>query len=163
MKGDFILWNRAAEETLGYEAEEVIRKMNIQQVYPEGMAKQVMKMMRAPEYGGPRQAAVLPQGLVHVRRDGDMVEGNVSAAIIYDSRGSDAAQVSTVDLKDRLEMEAKLEMPGAAPFSQEKSAAMKGLPRRSAHELNNPLTGSVNTLELLKTEVPPGEQEEKDP
>ena len=53
MKGDIILWNKAAEETLGYEAAEVIHKMNIQQIYPEGMAKQVMKMMRAPEYGDP--------------------------------------------------------------------------------------------------------------
>ncbi|RLB26863.1 MAG: PAS domain-containing sensor histidine kinase, partial [Deltaproteobacteria bacterium] len=52
MKGDIILWNRAAEESLGYTADEVIGKMNIEKIYPEGTAKEVMKMMRNPEYGG---------------------------------------------------------------------------------------------------------------
>ena len=60
MKGNIILWNKSTEEILGYAAEEVIGKMNIKQIYPEGMARQVMKMMRAPEYGGPGTVALLP-------------------------------------------------------------------------------------------------------
>ena len=47
MKGNIIVWNSAAEETLGYKTEEVIGKMNIREIYPEGMAKKVMKMMRS--------------------------------------------------------------------------------------------------------------------
>ena len=47
------VWNKAAEEILGHKADEVIGKMNIKKIYPEGMAKEVMKMMmRSPEYGG---------------------------------------------------------------------------------------------------------------
>ena len=38
MKGDIILWNRSAEETLGYAAADVIGRMNIRAIYPEGMA-----------------------------------------------------------------------------------------------------------------------------
>ncbi len=160
MKGDIILWNRAAEETLGYAAEEVIGKMNIQQVYPEGMAKQVMKMMRAPEYGGSGRLRSYP--IVHVRRDGKIVEGNLSAAIIQDARGNEMAQVGIfVDLKERLDMEAKLRNTQEQLLQSEKLAAMGRLTSQIAHELNNPLYGIMNTLELLKTEVPPQSKRRK--
>ena len=154
MKGDIILWNRAAEEILGYEAEEVIGKMNIKQIYPEGMAQRVMKMMRSPEYGEKGRLRSYP--IVHVRRDGKIVEGNLSAAIISDARGNEIAQVGIfVDLKERLEMEAKLRNTQEQLLQSEKLAAMGRLTSQVAHELNNPLYGIMNTLELLKTEVPP--------
>lgn len=154
MKGDIILWNKAAEEILGYAAKEVIGKMNIKQIYPEGMAQQVMKMMRAPEYGEPGRLRSYP--MVHVRRDGKIVEGNLSAAIITDARGNEMAQVGIfVDLKERLEMEAKLRNTQEQLLQSEKLAAMGRLISQIAHELNNPLYGIMNTLELLKTEVPP--------
>ena len=160
MKGDIIIWNKAAEETLGYEAEEVIGKMNIKQIYPEGMAKQVMKMMRTPEYGEPGRLKSYP--IVHVRRDGKIVEGNLSAAIIYDARGNEMGQVGIfIDLKERLEMEAKLRNTQEQLLQSEKLAAMGRLTSQIAHELNNPLYGIMNTLELLKTEVSPQSKRRK--
>ena len=160
MKGDIILWNKAAEEILGYEAEEVIGKMNIKQIYPEGMAQQVMRMMRAPEYGEPGRLRSYP--IVHVRRDGKIVEGNLSSAIISDARGNEMAQVGIfVDLKERLEMEAKLRNTQEQLLQSEKLAAMGRLTSQIAHELNNPLYGIMNTLELLKTEVPPQSKRRK--
>lgn len=160
MKGDIIIWNKAAEETLGYEAEEVIGKMNIKQIYPEGMAKQVMKMMRTPEYGEPGRLRSYP--IMHVRRDGKIVEGNLSAAIIYDEKGNEMGQVGIfIDLKERLEMEAKLRNTQEQLLQSEKLAAMGRLTSQIAHELNNPLYGIMNTLELLKTEVPPQSKRRK--
>jgi two-component system NtrC family sensor kinase len=160
MKGDIILWNKAAEETLGYQAEEVIGKMNIKQIYPEGMAKQVMKMMRTSEYGEAGRLRSYP--IVHVRRDGKIVEGNLSAAIIYDEKGNEMGQVGIfIDLKERLEMEAKLRNTQEQLLQSEKLAAMGRLTSQIAHELNNPLYGIMNTLELLKTEVPPESKRRK--
>lgn len=154
MKGDIIIWNKAAEETLGYEAGEVIGKMNIKQIYPEGVARQVMKMMRAPEYGGAGRLMSYP--ILYVRRDGKIIEGSLSAAVIYDSRGHEMATVGIfVDLKERLEMEAKLRQTQEQLLQSEKLAAMGRLTSQIAHELNNPLYGIMNTLELLKTEVSP--------
>jgi len=51
MEGNILIWNRAAEETLGYTATEVIGKMNIDRIYPERTARKVMQMMRSPEHG----------------------------------------------------------------------------------------------------------------
>jgi len=160
MKGNIIVWNRAAEETLGYKAEEVIGKMNIREIYPEGMAKKVMKMMRSPEYGGIGQCKSYP--MVHVRRDGKTIDGNLSARIVYDAQGKEIASVGIfVDLKERLDMERKLRETQEKLLQSEKLAAMGRLTSQIAHELNNPLYGIMNTLELLKTEISPESKRRK--
>ena len=100
--------------------------------------------------------------IVPVRRDGTIIEGNLSAAIIYDAQGNEMAQVGIfVDLKERLEMEAKLRNTQEQLLQSEKLAAMGRLTSQIAHELNNPLYGIMNTLELLKTEVPPQSKRRK--
>ena len=154
MKGEIILWNSAAEETLGYASGEVVGKMNIRSVYPDGMARQVMKAMRGPEHGGRGRLRSYP--MVYVRRDGNIVEGTLSAAILHDASGKEIASVGIfADLKDRLDMERSLRETQEKLLQSEKLAAMGKLTSQIAHELNNPLYGIMNTLELLKTEIAP--------
>jgi len=160
MKGNIIIWNQAAEETLGYKAEEVIGKMNIDRIYPAGMAKKVMQMMRSPEHGPVGKLRSYP--MVYVRQDGEVVEGNLSSAIIYDADGKESASVGIfVDLEERLNMERKLRQTQEQLLQSEKLAAMGRLTSQIAHELNNPLYGIMNTLELLKTEISPQNKRRK--
>jgi len=160
MKGNILIWNRAAEETIGYKAADVIGKMNIQKIYPEETARKVMQMLRKPEHGGVGRLNAYP--MVYMRQDGTVVEGNLSAAIIYDSSGKEIASVgSFVDLKDRLEMERALRRTQEQLLQSEKLAAMGRLTSQVAHELNNPLYGIMNTLELLKTEISPQSKRRK--
>ena len=154
MKGNIFMWNKSAEEILGYRADEVIGKMNIRKIYPKGMAKKVMKMMRGPEYGGPGKLRAYP--MRHMRKDGKVIEGSLSAAIIYDAQGRAIASVGIfVDLREAMEMERRLRETQEQLLQSEKLAAMGRLISQIAHELNNPLYGIMNTLELLKTEVSP--------
>ena len=160
MKGNILIWNRAAEETIGYKASDVIGKMNIQKIYPDEMARKVMQMLRSPEHGGVGRLNVYP--MVYMRQDGAVIEGNLSAAIIYDSSGKEIATVgSFVDLKERLEMERALRQIQEQLLQSEKLAAMGRLTSQIAHELNNPLYGIMNTLELLKTEISPQSKRRK--
>ena len=160
MKGNILIWNRAAEETIGYKAADVIGKMNIQKIYPDEMARKVMQMLRKPEHGGVGRLNAYP--MVYVRQDGTVIEGNLSAAIIYDSSGKEIATVgSFVDLKERLEMERALRRTQEQLLQSEKLAAMGRLTSQIAHELNNPLYGIMNTLELLKTEIAPQSKRRK--
>jgi two-component system NtrC family sensor kinase len=160
LKGNIIIWNRAAEETLGYKAGEVIGKMNIDKIYPEDMARKVMQMLRSDEYGGAGRLKAYP--MVYVRRDGEVVEGTLSAVTIYDASGTEIATVgSFVDLRERLEMERALRRTQKQLLQSEKLAAMGRLTSQIAHELNNPLYGIMNTLELLKTEVSPQSKRRK--
>lgn len=160
LKGNIIIWNQAAEEALGYKAKDVIGKMNIEKIYPEGMARKVMQMMRSTDYGGVGKLRSYP--LVYVREDGGIVEGNLSAAIIYDAKGDGVASVGIfVDLGETLEMERKLRQIQEQLLQSEKLAAMGRLTSQIAHELNNPLYGIMNTLELMKTEIPPQNKRRK--
>ncbi len=160
LKGNIIIWNRAAEETLGYKAGEVIGKMNIDKIYPEDMARKVMQMLRGNEYGSVGRLEAYP--MVYVRRDGEVIEGTLSAATIYDANGKEIATVgSFVDLRERLEMERALRRTQEQLLQSEKLAAMGRLTSQIAHELNNPLYGIMNTLELLKTEVSPQSKRRK--
>ena len=153
MKGNILIWNQGAEETLGYKASDVIGKMNIRKIYPEGEARKVMQMLRSDQSGEAGRLNTYP--MVYVRRDGEIVEGNLSAAIIYDANGNEIASVgSFVDLRDRLQMERALRDTQEQLLQSEKLAAMGRLTSQIAHELNNPLYGIMNTLELLKTEIP---------
>jgi PAS domain S-box-containing protein len=160
LKGNIIIWNRAAEETLGYPAGEVIGKMHITRIYPENLAYEIMKMIRSPEYGG--VGMFRSQPVVYVRRDGKSVEGSLSAAMIYDDDGKEVATVgSFVDLTERMDMERALRNTQEQLLNSEKLAAMGRLTSQIAHELNNPLYGIMNTLELLKTEIPPENRRRK--
>jgi PAS domain S-box-containing protein len=160
MKGNILIWNRAAEETIGYKATDVIGKMNIQKIYPDEMARKVMQLLRDPEHDGVGRLNAHP--MVYVRQDGAVIEGSLSAAVIYDAGGKEIATVgSFVDLKERLDMERALRRTQEQLLQSEKLAAMGRLTSQIAHELNNPLYGIMNTLELLKTEVSPQSKRRK--
>jgi len=158
--GNIIIMNRVAEETLGYKAEDVIGKMNIEKLYPEGTAEKIMEMVRNPEYGGRGKLVSYP--IEKVNRKGKIVEGNLAAAIIHDEKGAEIACVQIfVDLTQRLLMERKLRQIEKQLLQSEKLAAMGRLTSQIAHELNNPLYGIMNTMELLKTEISPENKRRK--
>ncbi len=160
MKGNIIIWNQGAEETLGYQASETIGGMNVRNLYPEDMARQVMRMMRSDDYGGKGKLRSYP--MTFKGKDGRPVEGNLSANIIYDAAGQEIASVGIfVDLEEQLKMERKLHNTQEQLLQSEKLAAMGRLTSQIAHELNNPLYGIMNTLELMKTEIPVGNKRRK--
>ena len=154
MKGNILMFNKGAENILGYQAEEVVGKMNIRGIYQVGVAGEVMEKLRSPDYGGVGKLTSFP--ILHRRKDGELIEGDLSAALVYDEKGKEIASVGIFkDLRERLRIERELQKTQQALLHSEKLAAMGRLTSQIAHELNNPIYGIMNTLELLKTEVPP--------
>jgi PAS domain S-box-containing protein len=154
MKGDILIFNKGAENLLGYKAEEVVGKMNIRSIYQPGIAKEVMDKLRSPDFGGVGKLTSFP--IFHRRKNGELIEGDLSASIIYDEKGNEIASVGIFkDLRERLGIERELQKMQEALLQSEKLAAMGRLTSQIAHELNNPIYGIMNTLELLKTEIPP--------
>jgi PAS domain S-box-containing protein len=154
MKGDILIFNKGAEDMLGYGAEEVVGKMNIRTIYPPGVAEEVMTKMRSPDSGGMGRLSSFP--ITHRRKDGELIDGDLSAALIYNEDGKEIASVGIFkDLRERLKIERELREMQQALLQAEKLAAMGRLTSQIAHELNNPIYGIMNTLELLKTEIPP--------
>jgi len=138
----------------------MIGEMNITMVYPEGKATEIMTIIRSDQYGP--VGTFPPQSVLYVREDGKSLEGHLSAAMIYDDDGNEVATIgSFVDLTERLEMERALSRTQEQLLHSEKLAAMGRLTSQIAHELNNPLFGIMNTLELMKTEIPPENKRRK--
>ncbi|MDY6934415.1 MAG: PAS domain S-box protein [Spirochaetota bacterium] len=160
MEGNILIFNKGAEELLGYRADEVIGRMNIRNIYPPGVAREVMQKMRSEDYGGIGRLKFLP--MIHKNKWGEMIDGNLSASIIYDDKGNEIATVGIfVDLRPRIKMEKQLRDIQLQLLQSEKLAAMGRLTSQIAHELNNPIYGIMNTLELLKTEIQPNSKRRK--
>ncbi len=152
LKGKIIIWNRAAEEILGYRAQNVVNKMNMEYIYPQGVAGKIIELMRGPEYGGPGKLRSYP--LSYERHDGQIVEGSLSATSIYDTMGNELAFVNIfVDLKERLDMERKLRQTQEQLLQSEKLASIGRLSAGVAHEINNPLTTILTSSMLIQEDL----------
>lgn len=160
MRGNILIFNTGAERILGYQSEEVIGKMNIRELYPPGVAQEVMQKMRSPDDG---EAGKLASYKVVLRnRWGEWIDCDLSASLIYDHEGNEICSVGICkDLRERLKMEERLQETQQRLLQSEKLAAMGRLTSQIAHELNNPIYGIMNTLELLKTEVTPESKRRK--
>ena len=155
--GRIITWNKAAEVTLGYPAENVLGQMDVRKIYPDGMAEEIMALLRGPEYGGTGVLVSFP--MVFIKRDGGRVQAKLSASIIYNERQEEFASVGIfVDFEEHLDMARRLKHTQNMLLQSEKLAAMGRLTSLIAHEVNNPLYGIMNTLELLKPEIAEGHE-----
>jgi PAS domain S-box-containing protein len=52
-KGNLIIFNEGAERIHGYTHEEALTSLHVTQLYPEGVARKIKKMIYGPEFGGP--------------------------------------------------------------------------------------------------------------
>jgi PAS domain S-box-containing protein len=90
------------------------------------------------------------------RKDGAIIEVLLTSNVRCDSDDNILGYEGVVvDLGERLRMERKLYETRQQLLQSEKLAAMGRLTSQIAHELNNPLFGIMNTLELMKTEITP--------
>ena len=161
MKGNIFIFNKGAEALTGYTAEEVIGKIHITKIYPEGVAKEIMKKLRSPEYGG--VGKLTPSQLNVVNKAGEEIPIQLSAALIYDGAGKEVASVGIfTDLRPRLKMEKKLQETHLQLVSSEKMASLGKLAAGIAHEINNPLGGILIYSSLMMEDLPEEDPKRQD-
>ena len=151
--GDIIIYNKAAEQLLGYSSDELIGRANIKDLYPRGLARKIREMMLDEKSG---KKGILPPTELYVKnKDGEVIDISLSASILYDEKGEEVAAIGIFkDLGEMVRVKRKLKETQDQLFQAERLAAMGRLTSQVAHELNNPLYGIMNTLELLKAEIP---------
>jgi len=161
IKGNIFIFNKGAEAFTGYAPEEVIGKIHITKIYPEGVAKEIMKKLRSPEYGG--VGKFTPSQLNVVNKNGDEIPMQLSATLIYDGKGKEVASVGIfTDLRPRIKIEKKLQDTHLQLVSSEKMASLGKLAAGIAHEINNPLGGILIYSSLMMEDLPEGEPKRAD-
>lgn len=150
MKGNIILFNKAAEAICGYRAEEVIGRLHVTQIYPGTLARELMQQLRSPDFGGPGR---LSSRVEIMSRSGERIPVNLAASIIYEGTRETATVGLFTDLRARLSLERKLTDAEARLFESEKNAVLVALAGTAAHELNQPLTSVMGYAELLKRKI----------
>jgi PAS domain S-box-containing protein len=160
IKGNIILFNKVAEELIGHKAEEVLGKIHITQLYPKGIAKEVMKKMRSPDYGG--IGRFMGSEFKIVDKRGKEIPIHLSAAIVY-QEGQEVASVGIfTDLRPRLVMEQKLQETHLQLVQLEKLRSLGEMAAGVAHEINNPLGGIIIYASLLMEGLAPDDTQRED-
>jgi PAS domain S-box-containing protein len=147
MTGRVLLFNRAAARIFGYEPGDVIGKFNVERLYPEGVARKVMRHIRSPEHGGPRRLEDFRVDMMS--SSGETIPVNISAALIMDGDMAIGSVGIFTDVREKLLMESRLQLAQQELREQEKSLALAELAGTTAHELNQPLTAVIGYAELL--------------
>ncbi len=155
LTGKALLFNRAAERAFGYSAADVVNRMNVGDLYAPGVARQIMRLIKSSESGGPGRLEAF-RTLV-VSASGEKIPVEISAALIVD-RGVPIGSVGVMtDLRERLRMEASLTEAKEELRQREKQALIAELAGAAAHELNQPLTSVLGYAEIMRRRAKLGE------
>jgi len=154
IRGNALLMNEAAENLFDYSLEEFQQNHSAKDFYPPGVAKEIMKKLRSKDYGGKGKLTSTKIDIVNSK--GEIIPGEIAAAIIYEGNQEVATMGIYTDLRDKIAVEKKLEKAQKQLAQSEKLASIGQLAAGVAHEINNPLTGILFNANLLLEEQKEG-------
>ncbi|WP_163338429.1 PAS domain S-box protein [Desulfopila sp. IMCC35008] len=151
-KGNIILMNEAAEKLFGYTIFDA-NHINIEDFYPPGVAREIMRLLRDENIG---ERGKLPNSkFTIVTSAGEQVPVEMTAAIIYEGNKEAATAAIFNDLREKQAFAKKLEDAEVQLVQSEKLASIGRLAAGVAHEINNPLTSILMYGSMLSEQLDP--------
>jgi PAS domain S-box-containing protein len=151
MDGRILLFNPAAERVLGYRAADILGEQMIENMYPPGVARRIMNMVRSKAHGGPGRLEQTRATIL--AKDGTEVPISMTGGMIYEYGEPRATFGIFTDLRERLEIENDLARMRLELMEREREAIAAQLAGAAAHELNQPLTSVMASVELLRRKL----------
>jgi len=144
--GKVVLYNKNLEKMLGYQKEEVIKKMSFDQFFPVGSAEQFREELYSEEYGGKNRLFLYETNLVS--RQGDKVPVQLSATVLFEEDEATGLVGFFRDLRELRILEQQF-ADQTRLLQQHKMMSLGRLAASVVHEVNNPLAGILNYLRLM--------------
>jgi PAS domain S-box-containing protein len=151
LRGKVLVFNRAAARIFGYPSHEVVGKMRVDKLYPEGVARQIMQHIKDTEMGG--YGRLEDYRVDMLSSSGDQVPVTLSAALVVDNGRPIATVGVFTDIRDKLQMAARLAEAQEELRTREKQALVAELAGAAAHEINQPLTSVIAYAEMLRRQL----------
>jgi PAS domain S-box-containing protein len=152
LRGTVLVFNDGAQRICGYDASEVVGKMSVTELYPPGVAQEIMRLLRSSQHGGGGRLEPVRRELKAVT--GELIPVSISAALVFDDAGREIATVGIFsDLRERLRMEERLASAQEKLAVSEKQAVAIELAGAAAHELNQPLTSVMGYAQMLQRKL----------
>ncbi len=153
MRGNILIFNQGAARLYGYSPGDVVGKLPVWKLYPDGVARAIMTELRSPSHGG--VGRMEPTRREIVTKDGELVPVSLAASIVYEEDREIATVGIVSDLRERIKIEQRLAQAQEKLVVTEKQALIAELAGTTAHELNQPLTSVMGYSELLQKKMSP--------
>jgi len=151
-QGKIILFNPGAERLFGWTTDEALAELAIDDLFQEGIGKQIVRLLRTPAAGAGRLEVTRRE---IVSRAGELVPVNMTASLIFE-HGLEVATVAILsDLRERIRIEQRLLQAQEKLQVTEKQALVAELAGATAHELNQPLTSVILYVEMMLRKITP--------
>ncbi len=151
LKGIVLLFNRAAERIFGYSPSTVVGKMRVEQLYPTGVARDIMKKIRDPALSG--YGRLEDYRVDMLDSAGGQIPVTLSASLVVDNGRPIGSVGIFTDIRERLRMQERLDRAQDELRARERMAIVAELAGAAAHELNQPLTSVIGYAELLRRKL----------
>jgi PAS domain S-box-containing protein len=142
-----LVFNRAAARIFGYTPEQVIGKRSVEDLYPPGVAREVMRKIRDPSLSG--EGRLEDYRVEMLGADRKPIPVSISASLVLDNGKPIGSLGIFTDIREKLRIAAELERAQEELRTREKHALVAELAGAAAHELNQPLTSVIGYSELL--------------
>jgi len=156
-KGLVVTFNRSIEHMLGFPKYEVLNKMVFSQFFLPEEERQLKIELEAESYGGTNRLSLYETTLLN--HAGEKIPVQVSATVLSEHGQENGLVCFFRDLREIHRLEREI-TDQAHILHQDKMMSLGRLAASVVHEINNPLFGTLNYLQLMSRILDRGPQDD---